>query len=152
MSVLLQVASFYLLRFHIRLGQGGRYHGSVPTLHVLSGHGHRSVQSVSPLLAARALRQIELARQQQSVVDPPRRDRLHVVLLVSVRVLPALVYAPDLDDARRLRASLPHHHHAAPRSDHLVSLGHVGVRAGRIGILRPTAATDHDGRRLSGVA
>ena len=132
------------------MGQGGRIRHTLPTLHLLSRHGHCSFQSLHPILVPSTIATFNYPRLLE--VDPSHRNLLHVNILVPVRLLSSMAQHSNMAAPHYIRAGLPHHHHAPACANYSIPLGNVHQRPWRIGKLPPTSAPHNHGRRMSRVA
>ena len=122
-SLLPRKLSLKLLQLHLPMGSCCRIRHPLPTLHLLPNHGYRSLQPLPPILVPSPLSSLRKSRLRS--MDASDRDRLHVHVLVSVRVLPSMAEHPDMAASHHVRAGLSHHHHAPARADHSLPLVNV---------------------------
>lgn len=142
--------SLKLLQLYLSLGQSGGTHHPVSALHILPCHGHCPFQPLHPLMVPSPLLQIQ--RPGYCRLDTPYRGIFYAHLLVPIRILLGLAQHPYLASPNRIRASISHNHHAAPRADHSLTLGNVHQRPRRIREFPSAPIANHDGRRMPAVA
>ena len=149
-TLFLQIDPLDLLRLYLCLGCRRLLRRSLPEIHLLPDNGHRSLQPLPTFLAPSALTPFDKPRR--SVVDPSHRNRIHVLLLVSFRILPHLAIHPHVDPANPLCARISHRHHAAARPDHPLTLGHANGRPRPERVVPAAAVANNHGRGLPGMA
>lgn len=141
--------SLKLLQLHLLVGSCSRIRHPLPTLHLLPHYGHRSFQSIPPVMVPSPLSPLRQSRLR--IVDASDRNRLHVHVLVSVWILPSMAEHTNLAASHHVCAGLSHHHHASARADHPFPLVNVDERSRRRGKFPAASTPDDYGRQLSGM-